>query len=169
MGHAMARKTTIREKILIVVFSPLVLAGLLLLLLGLPFYWLYRLLLRFVVEMLWAARGRRILLVYSRSPVWQDYIETKWLPRLRDHAVVLNWSDRATWRRTNPFAAWVFRHWAPSENFNPMAILFPRFPSTRRIAFYLAFRDWKHGNDAALREAENRLFEFVDGLRRPSA
>ncbi len=165
----MSRTTTTREKALTAVFSPLLLVGLLLLLLGLPFYWCYRLLLRSVVEILWAARGQRILLIYSRSPVWQHYIETTWLPRLRDHAVVLNWSDRATWRQTNPFAAWVFRHWSPSENFNPMAILFPTFPRTRRIGFYYAFRDWKHGKGNSLHEAETQLFEFVAELRKPSA
>jgi hypothetical protein len=163
----MARKATIREKILIAVCSPLLLVVLLLLLLGLPFYWSYRLLLRSVVEVHWVMRGWRILLVYSRSPVWQNYIETTWLPRLQDHAVVLNWSDRVTWRRTMPFAARVFQHWAPSENFNPMVILFSTFPHTRRIEFYHAFRDWKHGKEDTLRAAEDQLFEFMDGLRSP--
>ncbi len=163
----MARNTTLREKILLLALVPLLILTLLLVLVGLPFYWAYRLLLRLAVEVFWGARGRRILLVYSRSPVWQQYIEANWLPRLCDHSIVLNWSDRANWKRGS-FAVWVFRHWAPSRNFNPMTILFPRFRPSRTIGFYDAFRDWKHGKDHSLREAESRLFAFVDALQGPS-
>ena len=160
----------IRNSLIIALFVPLLLLYVLLIVVVfLPFYLTYRLLLRLVVELLWVGRGRRILLVYSRSPVWQAYIETNWLPLLIDHAVVLNWSDRATWRRKQPFAARVFRHWAPDSNFNPMAILFERFPRTRHIGFYYAFRDWKHGNEGALRAAESQLFGFVERLSRTNA
>jgi len=165
----MARKTTVREQLLLVLLSPLLLALLLLLLVGLPFYLAYRFLLRLVLEIAWGAQGRRILLVYSRSPVWQEYVETNWLPRLHDHAIVLNWSDRATWKRQRSLAVWVFRHWAPSTDFNPMAIVFPQFRPARRIGFYNAFRDWKHGNHGALREAEEQLFALLAQVRRPSA
>jgi hypothetical protein len=161
----MARKTTTREKVLLIALSPLILVLLALLVLGLPFYCAYRLLLRLVFEALVTSRGRRILLVYSRSPVWQEYVETHWMPRLQDHAMVLNWSDRATWKSRSSFAVWVFRHWAPSENFNPMAIVFPRFRRARRVGFYHAFRDWKHGQEQALKDAERQLFGYVDQLR----
>ena len=46
-----------------------------------------------------------------------------------------------------------------------MAILFPRYLRTERISFFYAFRDWKHGNETALRDAETQLFHFIDGLR----
>ena len=164
----MARKTTGPEKLLLAALSPLILVLLALLLLGLPFYWMYRLLLRLVLEVVVAVNGRRILLVYSRSPVWQEYVEGNWLPRLRDYAMVLNWSDRSTWKVRRSFPAWVFRHWAPSDNFNPMAIVFPRFRLARRIGFYYAFRDWKHGKDRSLKEAETQLFAFVGDAKRPS-
>jgi hypothetical protein len=142
---------------------------LLLLLLCLPFYFIYHLCLRTLVQLLWVARGKRVLLVYSRSPVWQTYIETSWLPRIREQSVILNWSDRATWRRTKPLAARVFNHWAPATDFNPMAIVFLRFPRTQRIGFYYAFRDWKHGNETALRAAEAELFGAVSQQRGLSA
>ena len=144
------------------------LVALLVLLAGLPFYWAYRLLLRLAIEIVWVTRGRRILLVYSRSPVWQEYIETKWLPKLQDHALVLNWSDRATWKRRKSLAVWVFRHWAPPNNFNPMAIVFPPFRGVRRIRFYHAFRDWKHGKGRDLTDLESQLFAYVDGPPSPS-
>ncbi len=137
---------------------------LLLVLVALPFAIAYFTLLRLTVEFVWGVRGRRILLVYSRSPVWQDYIESTWLPRLKDKVVILNLSDRQNWATTSPFAAWVFRKWAPSENFNPMVILFPAFRSARCIGFYDAFRDAKHGKEQPLRSAESELFEFCNKM-----
>ncbi len=162
----MHRKSTARTKLLLVVLSPLLFLLLLVLVAGAPFYWGYRFLLRLAFELTCGVRGRRILLVYSRSPVWQEYVERNWLPQLGDNAIVLNWSDRSTWKRRRSLAVWVFRHWAPPENFNPMAILFPRLGSVRRIGFYYAFRDWKHGKDLALREAEQQLFAFLGELRK---
>src|SRR5262249_45038030 len=141
-----------------------IIALLLLVGIGLPFFWLYRLLLRSAVQVFWVARGKRILLVYSSSPVWQEYIEVNWLPPLRGHALVLNSAERSRWPQLAPFGAWVVRHLAPPADFNPMAILFQSFPRTRRIGFYYAFRDWKHGNEASLRTAEEQLFTFVSGL-----
>jgi hypothetical protein len=128
-----------------------------------PLYFLYLGLLRLMVELLWVARGKRVLLIYSRSPVWQEHIESTWLPRLGDRAVILNWSDRKQWSSGSPFTALIFRHWAPPRNFNPGVILFPGFLRTKQLGFYDAFRDWKHGNEAPLRKAEMELFDFVDG------
>jgi hypothetical protein len=155
--------------LLLIVLSPLLFVLILLLILGLPFFVAYRFLLRVAFEILVQSKGRRILLVYSRSPVWEEYIEKNWLPLLADHAMVLNWSDRATWKGQRSFAVWVFRRWAPSENFNPMAIVFPRLRPARRIGFYLAFRDWKHGKEKALKDAERQLFAYLGELSRRSA
>jgi hypothetical protein len=155
--------------LLFIAVSPLLIVLILLLLIGLPFYLAYRFLLRFALEVVVSANGRRILLVYSRSPVWQEYIETNWLPLLADHAMVLNWSDRESWKQRRSFAVWVFRHWAPPEDFNPMAIVFPRFRPAKRIGFFYAFRDWKHGKNEALRDAEKQLFVNLGEVRRRRA
>jgi hypothetical protein len=122
------------------------------------------LLLRLAVELSWGMRGKRVLLVYSNSPHWQEYIESTWLPRLEPYAIVLNWSERSRWWKESRFAARVFRHWAPHQGFNPMAVLFPRFGPTRRVSFYQAFREFKHGKEATLREAEETLFAFISAL-----
>ncbi len=144
--------------LLLAVYVPLHLAG----------ESLYRLLVRFVVELVWGLRGRRLLLIYSRSPVWHDYIESNWLPILGEHAVVLDWSDRSTRQFRRAFAARVFRAWAGDQNYCPMAIVFPRFGRTRQIGFFYAFRDWKHGKTASLEKAETELLAFVDDLRERS-
>jgi hypothetical protein len=163
----MARSRTIWRTLAFIALSPLLFIVLLLLLLGLPFFVTYRLLLRIAFEAFVSAKGRRILLVYSRSPVWQEYIEKNWLPLFAEHAMVLNWSDRAMWKGERSFAVWVFRHWAPAENFNPMAIVFPRLRPARRIGFYYAFRDWKHGREATLKDAEKQLFAYIGERQRP--
>jgi hypothetical protein len=56
----------------------------------------------------WCARGSYVLLIYSHSPMWRDYVEDQILPRLGERAVVLNWSSRKRWRRTLPVL--VFRY-----------------------------------------------------------
>lgn len=162
----MPQKSTTRERLVAAATSPLLLLILASLVVWLPFYLAYLFLVRLLVEIFWGLRGRRVLLVYSRSPVWREYVETKWLPELGDHAVVLDWSDRATWTLTRPLAAWVFGAWQPSRDFNPMVILIPRFARIRRIGFYYAFRDSKHGDDTALERAECELFSFVRELQR---
>lgn len=106
-------------------------------------------------------RGRRVMLVYSDSPNWQAYIEANILPRLADRAVVLNWSRRRMWRREMPLAAAFFRHFAGSRDFNPMAIVMDR-GRFRRVRFYRAFLDFKHGKDRRLRAAEQELFDLID-------
>lgn len=45
-----------------------------------------------------------------------------------------------------------------------MAILFPSFGRARRVGFYYAFRDARHGDEAPLRKAEDMLFKFIDTL-----
>jgi hypothetical protein len=167
----MAGSFRIRETLLFIALSPLLFViFLLLLVLWLPVFVAYRSLLRLAFEALVIAKGRRrILLVYSRSPVWQEYIERNWLPLLADHAMVLNWSDRATWKGRRSFAVWVFHHWAPSYNFNPMAIVLPGFRPAKCIGFYYAFRDWKHGKEETLRDAEKQLFVYLGEVQKPSA
>lgn len=132
-----------------------------LILLGLPLYWLYGQWLKARWNLTWGRRGKRVLLVYSRSPHWQQHIEGSWLPRLGPHAVVLNWSDRNTWPQRAPLEVRAFRYWGGYREFNPLAVLFPKSGKVKVVRFWRAFHDFKHGREAALREAENALFGFV--------
>ena len=56
-------------------------------------YVISALLLHMALWLVWGTLGRRVLFVYSNSPVWQEYIEQNVLPRLPETAVVLNWSN----------------------------------------------------------------------------
>jgi hypothetical protein len=160
----------IRLGVLIVVTVPLALILLVPgLLLGIPGSHLYGRWLKLRWERTWGRQGKRILLVYSRSPNWQTYIETAWLPRVAPHAVIVDWSDRSTWPRRVPLEIRAFRYWGGRRDFNPMAMLFPKQGKVRTLRFRKAFRDFKHGKDSALRTAERELFGFVDAIEREPA
>ena len=110
----------------------------------------------------WGQAGKDVLLVYSDSPHWKDYVEARWLPRLQARAVVLNWSERAKWADGHPLEAAIFRRWAGDREFNPIAIVMPRQGPVRVVRFWRAFRDYKHGRDRALRAAEQELALALD-------
>ena len=60
-------------------------------------YTIYSAALYAVMWLAWCARGRNVLLVYSNSPSWQDYVETELIPKLPKNTIVLNWSERRMW------------------------------------------------------------------------
>ena len=111
--------------------------------------------------------GRRLILVYSRSPHWERYIEEHWLPKYGAEAVLLNWSDRSQWRtlRPKPPEVSLFERYAGSAEYNPLAIGVPVRGKVRVIRFWRAFRDFKHGKELALRQAEAELADLATALR----
>jgi hypothetical protein len=96
-------KLTFGAKILVVLililFSPILLIGSFL-------YFLWGILLYIAIWLKW--RQRFVLFVYSDSPIWKEYIETKVIPKLQKHAVILNWSERKAWK--NSLAILAFRY-----------------------------------------------------------
>jgi hypothetical protein len=119
-------------------------------------FWLVAaVLLLLVVWTAWGPRGRRALVVYSNSPIWQEYFEHQVLPELGDRAVVLNWSDRARWPLSLPVA--LFRMFAGTREFNPLAIVFRPFAWPRRFRFYGPFQAYKHGRAGEVDEMRRRL------------
>jgi hypothetical protein len=107
--------------------------------------------------------GKNLLLVYSDSPNWKRYIEEKWFPRWGHRAVVLNWSERKTWGRSARAEVALFRAFAGEREFNPLAIVVP--PTGRHVhivRFWRHFRDYKHGKDRSLREAEAELDRYLE-------
>jgi len=117
-------------------------------------------LLHLALWLTWGPLGRRVLFVYSNSPVWQDYVEQNLLPRLPENAIVLNWSERRNWNRwTLSYLAFCF--FGGSREFNPLAIVIQPLRRTRCFRFWRAFRDFKHGNLNALAKVESEFFEQV--------
>ena len=46
-----------------------------------------------------------VIFVYSNSRIWKDYIENEILPAIKDHAMILNWSERRNWKSSLPVLA----------------------------------------------------------------
>ncbi len=130
-----------------------------------PFSFLYEQWLKYQFWRRHGRFGRVVLFVYSDSPTWKDYIEANILPRIKEHAVTLNWSQRREWEKKNPFEAKVFYHWAGEEEFNPMAIVIPPSGKVKEVRFWQAFRDFKHGKGESLKKAEDVLFGEVENFR----
>jgi hypothetical protein len=110
----------------------------------------------------WHPQGKDLLLVYSRSPHWQRYVEEHWLPNWGQRAVVLNWSERKAWAKSSTSAAALFRAFAGQREFNPLAIVVPPRGPVHTVRFWRAFRDFKHGKDQPLRQAETELASVLE-------
>ena len=114
----------------------------------------------------WGSEGKNILLVYSESPNWKDYIEREIIPKLSPYAVSLNYSRRAEWKHKEPLEAKVWKQWSGAREFNPMAIVIPDRGKVKTVRFHQAFRDYKHGKDHLLRQKEAELLSLISQNKR---
>jgi hypothetical protein len=105
---------------------------------------LYRLLLYVFVWALWLPQGKDVLLVYSDSPIWHEYMTTQVLPLVEGRAVILNWSERKKWSRWS-LAAALFHHFGGAGDFNPLVLLFKPLRRANIYRFWSAFKDWNRG------------------------
>jgi hypothetical protein len=119
-------------------------------------------LLLLVVWTTWCTRGRYALVVYSSSPIWQEYFETRVLPDPAGRAAVLNWSERKRWPLSTPVL--LFRLFGGTSAFNPIAIVFAPFRWPRRCRFYRAFRSFKHGRPEEVDALRKALLQLVNDL-----
>jgi hypothetical protein len=141
--------------LLFILLSPLIIVAL-------TFHLFAGLFLHIAIWCCWCLRGRYVLFVYSDSPIWHDYVEDHILPRLGEHAVVLNWSHRSRWRRTLSVLA--FRYFGGHRCFNPMALVFRPFRLARHFRFYEPFQEFKHGKTEAVAKMERELYDTVDEI-----
>lgn len=138
---------------LLVVLFPLIV---LLAILALLLFAGYRLLLNALVRLLWLPRGKDVLLVYSDSPIWAEYMTKEILPVVTNRAKVLNWSERKRWPSWS-LPVRVFHTYSGSRDFNPMLIVFRPFGKAVFFRFYPAFQEFKHGNPASLEQMHQAL------------
>jgi hypothetical protein len=107
-----------------------------------------------IVWVWWIGRARRrVLFVYSDSPHWKQHVETHILPKLPPNAVILNWSERAHWKRFS-LAVRLFHCFAGRKEFNPIGLVFNPFAIVERYRFWQPFQEAKHGRFGALQELE---------------
>jgi hypothetical protein len=127
---------------LIVVLLPLIVP---LAMFAITSHLVYRALLYLVVWVLWLPKGKDVLLVYSDSPIWFEYMTTQILPLVQERAVVLNWSERKKWSRWS-LGVVVFHHFGGAGDFNPLVVFFQPLRRARIYRFWSAFKDWKRGH-----------------------
>jgi hypothetical protein len=124
------------------------------------------LLLLIAVWVTWCPRGRYALVVYSNSPIWQEYFEMRLLPELSGRAAVLNWSERNTWKMSLPVL--LFQTFAGTREFNPVAIVFKPLQWPRRFRFYRAFQSFKHGRPEEVERLRVEFLQVLNALAKPT-
>jgi hypothetical protein len=147
----------IADRLLLLILLPIVLP---LALLALVIYVCHRLALYMLVWVLWLPRGKNALVVYSDSPIWQEYMLTHVMPLIKEHAIVLNWSERNKWPRWS-FRVHVFHWFAGDREFNPIVILFRPLRRARVFRFWSAFKEWKRGNEQAVEGLRQELLSAL--------
>jgi hypothetical protein len=151
------RQRSFREKlgnaVLVVVLLPFVLP---LALLAVTLALLHRATLWLLVQLLWLPRGKDVLLVYSDSPIWHDYMVNEIAPLVAERAVVLNWSERRQWHWWS-LAVHVFRSYGGGREFNPLVLLFHPLRRARIFRLWPAFQDWKRGYPEPLERAKQEI------------
>lgn len=112
----------------------------------------------------WHLRGRRVLLVFSDSPHWRDFMGGEVAARLGTCAVVLNRSQQS--RRRFTLACFAYQHFGGWRDHCPLAVVFRPFRRSRIYRFHKPFIEWKHGKPEALRETVTMLFSDL-GITAP--
>ncbi len=130
------------------------------LLAGLALRYLYGVALLVMVRRTWTGRGVRCLLIHSDSAAWEGRIRTRWLPRIGDIAVTLNWSQRHSWHST--LAVRVFKRFCGTRrNFNPAVIVFRGLRRPYVFRFFYAFQEVKTGRPQYLERLEVEMFDAL--------
>jgi len=129
-----------------------------------PFAYRFGLKLRFWIRH--GRKGKPILFVYSDSSNWKDYIETKILPRIDAHSIILNWSKRREWEARMQFEVKLYDQWTGSGEFSPVAIVFPLTGKVRVFRLFQPSQNPKHGRDKVSKGAEQALFTTIDQFGR---
>ncbi|MBI1977012.1 MAG: hypothetical protein HYS56_05840 [Candidatus Omnitrophica bacterium] len=109
----------------------------------------------------WYPRGKAALFIHSNSPNWDDYIRENMFPKIEKDIVCLNWSERNSWLKEDRLESRIFRYWGGGKEFNPLAIVFPPKGKVNVIRFWQGFKDFKHGKDRLLRNAEDEFFRAI--------
>ena len=130
------------EAITVGLLLPLILQ---LVVIALVLYWSHRFTLYLLVWALWLPKGKALLVVFSDSPIWQEYMTREVLPLVQERAVVLNWSERKRWPRFS-LRVQVFRAFGGGREFNPLVVFFKPYCRARVFRFWRPFKDWKLGD-----------------------
>lgn len=105
------------------------------------------------------ATGRDMLIVYSDSSRWHDYIEREWLPRWGHRAVTL---DRSRPWNPDHVEGRLWRAVAGAREHTPVIIIVAR-GRVRVFRFWLAFRAYERGDPSQLQLLERAVAASLTG------
>jgi hypothetical protein len=151
---AQKRRPSALAWLAVVLLSPFWIPWVVVALLG---FALYAAVLYLCIWLFWLPRGKDVLLVYSESPIWQDYMVSEVLPLVKERARVLNWSERSKWRDWS-LSVLAFRFFGGRYAFNPMVVVFRPLSRARTFRFWPAFKEWKHGDREPVEKLRRELF-----------
>jgi hypothetical protein len=152
-GHVQKRRPQTAALAAVVLLSPIWLPLVVLFLFGLA---VYASALYLAIWLFWLPRGKDVLLVYSDSPIWHDYMVSEVLPLVKERAMVLNWTERNKWSEW-PLSVLAFRFFGGSYAFNPMVVVFRPLRRAKTFRFWPAFKEWKHGDREPVEKLRREL------------
>ena len=139
------------------VFMPLILIyiAIIFILLG-PFRFV-----RFIYHILAGSlRKARVILVYSDSAKWKEYVELEIIPHLPENSLIFNISHPRN-QSLHQFNYNQFRFWAGKSEYCPIVIVRRRFMKPLIFRFFKAFRKLKGGDSSELRAQTNKLLTIL--------
>jgi hypothetical protein len=113
-----------------------------------------------LAQLVFGRQGIRCVVVHSQSPNWKDHISARWLPRLGNAAVTLDWSRRARWGSGLRVA--LFHRFCGPYEFNPAVIVFRGLRRPHVFRFRRAFHEAKRGRRHYVHALEEQMFRAVE-------
>jgi hypothetical protein len=109
------------------------------------------------------SKKKRIIFVTSESPIWHDYLNNKWIPLIKEHAYILNWSQRKEWDESQ-WEVKAFHHWGRDREMNPIFIIYGNLLNIQVFRMYEPFIDYKHGKEKKLLDMEKEIEKSINSI-----
>lgn len=151
------QRSNLLQKISLIVLIPIFLPFIVI---AYTLFFAHRILLYALVWSFWLPRGKDILLVYSDSPIWHEYITTQILPLIQGRVVTLNWSERRRWARWS-LAVQLFWSFGTRREFNPLVVMFRPLKRARIFRFWQPFQAWKKGYTGHVERLRQEIFAIL--------
>lgn len=115
------------------------------------------------IRNIWLLQGKRVLFFYSNRGIWKSYFEQTFIPRLKDRAIIWNWSERHQqgWSE-DLLEARVLRFLIPRKVFCPCAVLFSAKSPPQFFFFAESYTDWIKSKKPTFHEQEEGFFRALE-------
>lgn len=169
----MSIKNKVKDASVIVIFLILALWLSPFILFGLVFYLIHKIRQKTLrkklleqIEKDWFANGKYVFFLYSDSKKWKTYFEEKLIPKIKQKAVVWNWSTRIMdgWQK-DILEAKILSAFRPAGYFYPMAIVFLPNGEVKIFQFYTAYVAMIKSGQNEYDKMEKEFLTLVNSIR----